>query len=179
MWILFGRNGLKVDWLVSIHMFLGSTIHCAISFLTCSLTVTICYGIILVSYPAKVGGFKVLQICLLLSFQKFWMNTQWRAYFWDLLKAPVQQLLISLGWSVRHFPVLLIYLSCILWFAAVFGAFHLYTLTSDGFDRCHTGLGHAGPPLDVDLTDVRPSMERAVLWVCWDLWAATCGIHRW
>ena len=52
---------------------------------------------------------------------------------------------------------------------AVFGAVYFYTLISVGSDQCHVGLGHAGPRLDVDLTDVRPSTERAVLWVCWDL----------
>ena len=35
-----------------------------------------------------------------------------------------------------------------------FGAVHLYTLILARVDQCHVGLGRAGPPLDVDLTDV-------------------------
>ena len=65
-----------------------------------------------------------------------------------------------------------------MWFVAVFGAFYFYTLISVGSDQCHVGLGHAGAPLR-RRSDWRrrPSTERAVLWVCWDLWAAACGYH--
>ena len=45
-----------------------------------------------------------------------------------------------------------IYSFCDLLFC--FGAVYLYTLISLSVDQCHVGLGRAGPPLDVDLTDV-------------------------
>ena len=39
-------------------------------------------------------------------------------------------------------------------FLAVFAVVFPYTLMTLGVNRCHDGLGPAGPPLDVDLTDI-------------------------
>ena len=36
---------------------------------------------------------------------------------------------------------------------AVFAVVFPYTLMTLGVNRCHDGLGPAGPPFDVDLTD--------------------------